>query len=505
MLESVGFDRGGIYLYNPKIRHNKLILHKNVHPEFIKIVEDVDLSEGLYNEIFDLDKPVYIEDYSEFIEGSKELNIYSGATVPLRSKEEYVGSLNIGSPVHQVLSQNELELLVGIGKQMGIIIQKFEAEISLKESEEKYRNLFNDAPLGIFLFDDEGYLLDGNTTATSTFSGFPVSISIGKHFSDITPLFKNDKDLLELFIQRAKDQKMGKILKPMEFKVIREDGQERWLYWQSSNIKLHDKSITQVVIQDITERKEAEQLIIEENLKLQELSEIRQDLITRISHELKTPITSIHGASQALLEMYKKDMTDVIIEFVEIIQRGGTRLKSLVENLLDTSRLESKKIELKLQEENIVDIIREHVNDLRYFAIDRKLNVNLNLPNELILTIDKLRIGQVITNIVSNAINNTLPGGNVSIGINETHEHVDIIIKDTGVGITKEEIKKLFEKFGKIERFGKGYDVFIEGSGLGLFISKEFVELHGGQILVESGGRNEGATFTIRLNKDKNM
>jgi len=169
-------------------------------------------------------------------------------------------------------------------------------------------------------------------------------------------------------------------------------------------------------------------------------------LITRISHELKTPITSIHGASQALLEIHKKDMSDAVIDFVEMIQRGGKRLKNLVENLLDTTRLESKKIVLKLHEENLVDIIRERVNDLRYFAIERQLDINLSLPNELFLTIDKIRIGQAITNIISNAINNTLPGGRVHISINETNEYVDIIIKDTGVGITSEEKQRLFEK-----------------------------------------------------------
>jgi len=503
VLEIVGFDRGGVYLYNPKTRHNKLVLYKNVHLEFIAAVEDIDISEGLFSKIFDKNKPFYIEDFSEFMANSKELGVYSAVIVPLRSKEEYVGSLNVGSPVHQVLSENELELLVGIGKQMGIIIQKFESENLLKESEEKYRNLFNDAPIGIFLFDENGIFLDGNTTATSTFSGFPTSHSIGKHFTKIIPLFKNDKKLLELFIQRAKDQKSGIKLKPIEFKVVRQDGKERWLYWQSSNIKLQNKSITQVVIQDITDRKEVEQLIIEENKKLLELNKMRQDLITRISHELKTPITSIHGASQALLEIHKKDMSDAVIDFVEMIQRGGKRLKNLVENLLDTSRLESKKIVLKLHEENLVDIIRERVNDLRYFAIERQLDINLSLPNGLFLTIDKIRIGQAITNIISNAINNTPPGGRVHISINETNEYADIIIKDTGVGITSEEKQRLFEKFGKIERFGKGYDVHIEGSGLGLYISKEFIELHGGKILVESEGRNKGAIFTIRLNKNR--
>ena len=107
-----------------------------------------------------------------------------------------------------------------------------------------------------------------------------------------------------------------------------------------------------------------------------------------------------------------------------------------------------------------------------------------------------------IVNIISNAIKNTPPHGKVFVKLNETIDYLDIIIQDTGVGITKEEEKILFQKFGKIERYGMNLDVDIEGVGLGLYISKEIVELHGGRILVESEGRNKGSIFTIRLNKN---
>ncbi len=147
VLDVVGFDRGGIYLYNAKTQRNILVLNKNVHPDFIAAVEDVDMSEGLFRRVFDEYKPFYIEDFSKFMEGSKELGIYSVAIIPLRSKDEYVGSLNIGSPVYQVLTSNELELLVAIGKQMGIVIQKFKSEKLLKESEEKYREAYNRSEL----------------------------------------------------------------------------------------------------------------------------------------------------------------------------------------------------------------------------------------------------------------------------------------------------------------------------------------------------------------------
>ena len=167
VLDIVSFDRGGIYLYDTETHHNKLVIHKNVHPDFISAVEDVDISEGLFSTVFDKNKPFYIEDFSQFLEGSKELGIYSAAIVPLRSKDEYVGSLNVGSPAYQVLSQNELDLLMSIGKQMGIIIQKFESEKLLKESEEKYRKSYYQASLyrDIFAHDINNMLQNIQSSA----------------------------------------------------------------------------------------------------------------------------------------------------------------------------------------------------------------------------------------------------------------------------------------------------------------------------------------------------
>jgi PAS domain S-box-containing protein len=252
---------------------------------------------------------------------------------------------------------------------------------------------------------------------------------------------------------------------------------------------------------DITERKRAEQLIIEENRKLKDLSEMKRDIITRVSHELKTPLTSIHGASYYLLNYYKGDMIEEVLEYLEIIHSGGLRLKSLVDDLIDISRLESGKLELKKIEVNITEIISDSFKDVNYFASHRNLLMKVDLPDKVIVHVDKIRIGQVITNILSNAIKNTPPYGEISVKLNESIDDIFIQVKDNGVGITREEGQSLFKKFGKIERYGKGMEVDTEGSGLGLFISKEIVELHNGNLFFESKGRNKGTIFTIKLPK----
>ncbi len=189
VLDIVGFDRGGVYLYNPETHHNNLVLHKNVHPDFITAVEDVDISEGIFSKVFDKNNLFYIEDFSQFMERSKELGVYSAAIVPLRSKDEYVGSLNVGSPSYQGLSQNEIDLLLSIGKQMGIIIQKFESEKLLKESEEKYRKAYSQANLyrDIFAHDINNMLQNIQSSAelSSLYLNNPEKLHTLKELYDI--------------------------------------------------------------------------------------------------------------------------------------------------------------------------------------------------------------------------------------------------------------------------------------------------------------------------------
>ncbi|MFX1325539.1 MAG: sensor histidine kinase, partial [Promethearchaeota archaeon] len=247
------------------------------------------------------------------------------------------------------------------------------------------------------------------------------------------------------------------------------------------------------------EKKEAERLVLEENKTLLELDKMRKDIITRVSHELKTPLTSIYGASQILLKHFNTNIENDVLQFIQIFHRGALRLKKLVENLIDASRIETGKLELNLNSHDLVKITKECIDEMSYLLETRNLSVELTHPDIIEFNVDKIRIQQVITNILSNAIKNTPKNGIIYIDLVDKQNHIDIRIRDTGIGITKKEMELLFEKFGKIERYGMDLGVDIEGSGLGLYISKEIVELHGGEILVESEGRNCGSTFTIRL------
>jgi signal transduction histidine kinase len=149
---------------------------------------------------------------------------------------------------------------------------------------------------------------------------------------------------------------------------------------------------------------------------------------------------------------------------------------------------------------NLSESITGCINEMTYAIRKRKLIIDLDIPTNLYLEIDRMRIEQVINNLLSNAIKNTPPKGRITICLRKSGDCVEFIVTDTGVGLTKKEMKILFTRFGKIERYGQGLDdTDIQGSGLGLFISRELVKLHGGVIHAKSPGRNKGSTFTVKL------
>ncbi|MHA1756084.1 MAG: sensor histidine kinase, partial [Promethearchaeota archaeon] len=200
------------------------------------------------------------------------------------------------------------------------------------------------------------------------------------------------------------------------------------------------------------------------------------------------------------LDFYKDKLDKESIKLVKIIERGKKRLKKLVDNLLDVSKIEYKKFELNKNEFNFANLIRECVNEFKLVLKEKHINFNIDVPPNLICEGDVIRIRQVLSNLISNAIKNTPPNGRISVSCVIKGNTLEFSIRDTGIGLTNDEMKLLFTRFGKIERHEPDTEFLdIQGSGLGLFISKEIIEAHGGKIWAESEGRNKGATFKFIL------
>lgn len=370
-------------------------------------------------------------------------------------------------------------------------------EQKLKESATKYKLISENANDLILIVSESLNIEYVNKDPLLKLSGYSVEEILGKRASDFIH-FDDAKNALIQISEEFNKEGRGTI----EARMVHKNGHSVNVEINGSlfhNDKGEPKAL--LITRDITERKNAEKLILEENKKLLELSQIKSELITTTSHELKTPLNSIFAASQFLLSNLKDQIGEDALKFVEMVYRGGQKLKILIENLLDISKIESEKLSLHLHEENIVEVTNSSINDIKYWANERNINIKVDHPKELNVLVDRIKIEQVITNLLSNAIKYTPPKGEIHVHVYEEELWVNISIKDNGIGLLKKEIKNLFKKFGKIERFGKDLDVESDGTGLGLFISKEIIELHSGEILVESKGRNKGSTFIIRLPK----
>ncbi len=254
------------------------------------------------------------------------------------------------------------------------------------------------------------------------------------------------------------------------------------------------------IFDDITELKKAEFLLEQETIRLKQIDELKSNFIAITSHELKTPLVSTCGAAEFLLSHYQQSLGEKELSLVKLINNGSNRLKRLVNSLLDMSRLETGGLRIERNENDITALVKSTIEDLSYRIMQRDLKMSTSLPDKLVFDFDPIRIEQVIVNLITNAIKNTPPGGHISVIVRPPDHHVkdvELIVKDTGIGILKEEMDKLFIKFGKLSR--EEQDVDIQGTGLGLYISKEILTIHGGSIWVESGGRNQGSAFHVTL------
>jgi len=370
------------------------------------------------------------------------------------------------------------------------------AEQKLKESERKYRNIYENTPFSVVLINSQGVVVDANPTTEEMF-GYKREDVIGKKFMNLSIIHPDySSTIFELFKKFVKGEKMHRI----DIQIQKKNGTNFWANLQAALTNINENTYVQALLTDITAKKEAELLVNKEISKLKELEKIRKNLISRVSHELKTPLVSISGGSELLLNVYNDEFSSEALEILELIEKGGKRLKYLVDRLVDISKIDYGKFELEIKLEDISEIIRECCREISNLLRNRKINLNLSIPDSIFIKLDRIRIEQVITNLLSNAIKNSPPNGEVNVILKQADDWIELIVKDTGIGFTKEEMDSLFTRFGKIERYGEGFEYLdIQGSGLGLFIVKEIVNLHKGEIEVFSEGRNKGAKFIVRL------
>ncbi|MBY0146607.1 two-component system histidine kinase PnpS [Neobacillus niacini] len=238
-------------------------------------------------------------------------------------------------------------------------------------------------------------------------------------------------------------------------------------------------------------------LVFHDITEIKKLEQMRKDFVANVSHELKTPVTSIKGFSETLIDgaMHNQDTLEA---FLSIINKESNRMQSLIQDLLDFSKIEQQEFKLNIQDFDLYELIKEVITMLNKKAKSKDIGLELEFNREeLYIQGDHDRLKQVLINIISNAILYTPPQGSVKVSLFEYERTVKIHVKDTGVGIEQEEIPRIFERFYRVDR-ARSRDS--GGTGLGLAIVKHLVEAHHGNITVKST-LGKGSEFIIELHK----
>lgn len=238
-------------------------------------------------------------------------------------------------------------------------------------------------------------------------------------------------------------------------------------------------------------------LVFHDITELKRLEQMRQDFVANVSHELRTPITSIKGFSETLLDGDLKN-EKIIRDFLTIILKESERMQALIQELLELSKIENQEFKLSLTKVDLNNIISEIGTMFNRKAEMKDINLEVKLSEmPIVIDADPYRLKQIFINLISNAINYTPTGGKVTVFISQNEKYAFVEVKDTGVGIEKDEIPRIFERFYRVDRARSRNS---GGTGLGLAIVKHLVEAHKGYITVESE-RGKGTSFIVKLRK----
>ena len=360
------------------------------------------------------------------------------------------------------------------------------------EKSQKYLNaIFNSVNDVIMIQDYNGNILDVNETALSMF-GYGKNELINMNIKDF--ISKNSPNP---YLNR--NMLLNKIdeinLHSLEVIYINKDNNE---FWGEANILItnidRDERVI-VTVRNIEERKQAELTLKNEAFELEKL---RTEFFANISHELRTPLNIILNVIKMSSINLQKDNIEKekIINNINIGKQNCLRLLRLVNNLIDSTKLDSGYFELNLVNCNIINIVEEITLSVAQYINNNNLIITFDTDiEEKIIACDLDKIERIMLNILSNAIKFTKPGGNIFVNIFDGEEFITISIEDTGIGIPKEKLEVIFDRFRQIDKsFTRNY----EGSGIGLSLVKSLVEMHGGKITVESK-YGSGTTFYIKL------
>lgn len=376
------------------------------------------------------------------------------------------------------------------------ITERKEAELALKESEEKFSVIFNMSQSLICVADINAATFKFINPSFKKVLGFSEEDLLGKPFYE----FIHPDDLESTNRVVEKELKAGVHVIHFENRYICKDNTYRWLDWNSYPIP--EKGITYAIAHDVTERKKSvlalkksEESLQKYNAELMEANAEKDKFISVLAHDLKSPFNGIMGMSEILVDEFVDMDEDELRQALTSIRDSSKNTLKLLNNLLDWARSRRGKTPFKPNIDNIGDLVREIVDLFKTSADNKKVKLDVDIPNDIEAEVDWDMVQSIVRNLLSNAIKYSRENGTVRIKLARNENCVEISIADEGAGIDENTLENLFNIGAAKSVIGTAGE---RGTGFGLLVCKEFAEKHGGSIEARSK-LGEGSVFTARL------
>jgi PAS domain S-box-containing protein len=343
---------------------------------------------------------------------------------------------------------------------------------ALAKAAQKERAAFDHASDVICVLDADGKFIRMNKACTRLWGWQPDNL-LGKSITELVA-----PEDIESTSAAVKTVQSGQAAAEFENRIKHGDGHELCILWSVYWSDVENSLFC--VAHDITERKQAEQM--------------KQDFLGMVSHDLRSPLTSIYGVFQLIAAKAFGDLPEMASKKLGMAAKNVNRLLNLVNDLLDIEKLEAGQMEMEREEVQVADLLKRSVQDIEALAEQRKINVVIDC-NAQAFSLDMDRMMQVLVNLLSNAIKFSPEGGTVKVSARESADGLELKVIDEGRGVPASHREAIFERFKQVEAAdGKRKS----GTGLGLPICKQIVELHGGTIGVDSAD-GKGSTFWMKI------
>ncbi len=393
------------------------------------------------------------------------------ASVPIQVQDKIIGVIEAINPRGDALAPEQIELLRGIADLAGTAIVRAQLFKETQAARQRYASLFEDSIDTILITDLAGEITDANNRA-ETILGLPRNELLGL---DISNLHMIDKDFLSTDLSELS---LGETVS-YDSQVKNEQGEYLPVEVHVKRIDIGTVSFLQWILRDVTERLE--------------LAKLRSDLTSMIFHDLRSPLGNIISSLEVLRESLIGD-DETVQSVLSIASRSSRRASRLVESLLDLDRLETDQAVLNKSEASIGALIAEAVEEVHPTAEAKGQLLRMELaPGLPMVLMDVDMVRRVLINLLENAIKFSRGGDLIQISVRQEGDHLQIAVKDSGVGISQRDRERIFEKFTRL-----GGQERPKGLGLGLAFCRLAVEAHEGRIWVESE-EGKGSTFAFTL------